>query len=165
MTDAGRVIAIDVGQAPAAFAGVSRATIVEGDTGPEWQIGHRTSPSIRVAPELADLVAAYSCWLAVAESAPAILREVTDTTVDNTRFRVWLTPEETAALGPGTRMVGIELRNPALDPPLIAEVQWSLQILAGVVEGGSSGPGAADGAFDFSYDTQSGLLALILEDF
>lgn len=166
MTDAARVITIDLGAGPSGSGGIPPTAIVAGDSGPVFEIGHRTSASIRSAIVLADLDPNYSCWFAVAEADPAILRAVTDKAGANTRFRASLTPAETAALGPGIWHLALELRNPTLDPPLIAEKQGWLTIAPGIVEAPAPTPGgAAAGTFDFSFASQSGLLALILEDF
>lgn len=110
-------------------------TVIAGNTGPVWEIGHRVSAP--GAPrQLADLTEDYACWLAVAGATPPILRAVTEMNAAGTRFLAWLTPAETAALGnqrAGAWTVGIELRNPAVSPELVLELQLTTTITAGVV--------------------------------
>lgn len=104
----------------------SRAECYAGDTSDVWEVGFVTSaPGVRPVV-LADLTEGFTCRIAVKDSA--IAREVTVRTADDLRFRAWLTPAETAQLGPGEWTVGIELRNPALVPPLVKEVHRKLWI-------------------------------------
>ena len=112
---------------------IPRADIVAGDTSDVWEIGLVTSaPGIKPV-ELAALDVNFSCWIGVAGAVPAIQRQVTVKNAANTRFRAWLTPAETTALGLGIWLVGIELRNPTLSPPLVAEVQRRVGINPGAV--------------------------------
>ena len=114
---------------------------------------------------LATLSGDYSCVIGVAGSD--IMRAVTLKNDANDRFLAILTPAETASLALGTYLVGIELRNAALDPPLVSEIQYRITIVPEVVPASfEPTPGlAADGLLDFSKASQSGLLALFMEDF
>lgn len=112
---------------------IPRSDIVAGDTSDVWEIGLVTSaPGIKPV-ELADLDVNFTCWIGVAGAAPPIQRQVVAKNAANTRFRAWLTPAETTALGPGVHLVGIELRNPALSPPLVSEKQRLVGIKPGAV--------------------------------
>lgn len=150
---------------------IPRFCLVEGDTGPELNQFHVTSARGVRPPVLAELGTGYSCWLGVAEvgaasdADPEILRQITATDIAGTCFCAWLSPTETLGLGAGEWRVGLELRNPSIDPPLVHERQFVIEIRAGVVPADTGDPAAAAGALDFSYPSQSGLLALILEDF
>lgn len=112
---------------------ISRTDIVAGDTSDVWEIGLVTSASGVKPVVLAALDVNFTCWIGVAAAVPPIQRQVTVKNAANTRFRAWLTPAETAALGLGVWLVGIELRNPTLIPPLIAEVQRRVGINPGAV--------------------------------
>lgn len=100
--------------------------IYAGDTSDVWEVGFEDATGALTA-----LDANFSCQLTVADSA--IDRAVTAQDDDGTRFRAWLTPEETATLGQGRWQVGIELRNPTLSPPLVREFQVLVRIARGVV--------------------------------
>lgn len=111
------------------------STIYAGDTSPVWELG-----LLDDAGELVALDGDFSCAIAVVEgpaasdgAEPLLQREVTARNEAGTRFLAWLTPDETAALGPGLKTVGIELRNPELDPPLVQEVHLRLRIRPQVV--------------------------------
>lgn len=107
------------------------AELYAGDTSDVWELGFVTSlPGVKPAV-LADLDGNFSCRIAV--QGQALTRAVTLKTGDNLRFRAWLTPAETATLGPGEFVVGIELRNPTLVPPLVKEVQRRIRIRAEAV--------------------------------
>lgn len=107
--------------------------IFAGDTSDVWEVGFVTSlPGITPAV-LADLDANFSCVLSVLNSSPLINRVVTSKNVINNRFRAWLTPAETLALGRGKWIVGVELRNPAYTPPLVKEAQFVVFINSAVV--------------------------------
>jgi hypothetical protein len=111
----------------------SRVEIYVGDTSPVWEIGFVISlPGARPVV-LAELDSNFSCRIAVENASPAILREVTAKNEASERFRAWLTPEETLALGAGDWTVGIELRNSTLSPPLVQEVQGVVRIRSQVV--------------------------------
>jgi hypothetical protein len=110
------------------------ATIAEcysGDTSDVWEVGFVESAAGVRPVVLADLDGNFTCRIAVLGST--IARAVTVKTVANDRFRAWLTPEETAVLGPGDWVVGVELRNPTLVPPLVKEVHRTLRIRAEAV--------------------------------
>ena len=144
---------------------IPRFEIVQGNTGPRWEHCHVTSAEGVRPPVLATLSGDYSCVIGVAGSD--IMRAVTLKNDANDRFLAILTPAETASLALGTYLVGIELRNAALDPPLVSEIQYRITIVPEVVPASfEPTPGlAADGLLDFSKASQSGLLALFMEDF
>jgi hypothetical protein len=106
----------------------SRAECYAGDTSDVWEVGFRTSADGVKPIVLADLDGNFSCRIAVKNSTMTP-RAVTVKTGDNQRFRAWLTPEETEALGVGEWIVGIEIRNPTLIPALVKEVHRKLWIL------------------------------------
>ena len=109
----------------------SLAELYAGDTSDVWEVGFVASlPGVKPVV-LADLDNNFSCRIAVKGSV--IARAVTVKNAGNTRFRAWLTPAETAQLGPGDWTVGIEIRNPTLIPPLVREVQRRLRIREGAV--------------------------------
>lgn len=104
----------------------SLAELYAGDTSDVWEIGFVASaPGVKPVV-LAALDSNFSCRIAVKGST--IARAVTIKNTENTRFRAWLTPAETTLLGPGDRIVGIEIRNSTLIPPLVREVQRRLRI-------------------------------------
>lgn len=104
-----------------------------GDTSDVWELGFVASaPGVKPVV-LADLDANFSCRIAVRGTVLVSPRPVIVKNADNTRFRAWLTPAETLALGPGEWVVGIELRNPTLIPPLVKEVQRKIRIFAEAV--------------------------------
>jgi hypothetical protein len=109
-----------------------RQTIIAGDDGDVWEIGLITSaPGEPV--ELAALDGTFSCFLSVKGAVPPIYREIVVKNEDNTRFLAWLTPAETLALGKGTWLVGLELRNPTLVPPLVRETHRPVVIREAIV--------------------------------
>ena len=108
------------------------AELYAGDTSGVWELGFVTSAAGVKPVVLADLDGNFSCRIAVQGTAMAA-RAVTVKTGDNLRFRAWLTPAETLALGPGDYVVGIELRNPTLVPPLVKELQRRIRIRAEAV--------------------------------
>lgn len=115
---------------------MGNATLAElyaGDTSDVWELGFVTSAAGVKPVVLADLDPSFTCRIAVLDAAPAINRAVTIKNGANTRFRVWLTPAETAALGEGDWTVGIELSNATLSPPLVQEVQRRIRIRAQAV--------------------------------
>lgn len=103
------------------------AEIYAGDTSDVWEVGFVTSAPGALPIELAALDGNFSCRIAVMGSD--IARAVTGKNQAANRFRAYLTPAETEALGPGDWTVGIELRNPTLDPPLVQEVHRRIRIL------------------------------------
>lgn len=106
----------------------SVAELYAGDTSDVWELGFRTSPAGVKPVILADLDNNFTCRIAVLETTAVAARDVTVKNAANDRFRAWLTPAETRALGPGDWTVGIELRNPTLIPPLVQEVQRRIRI-------------------------------------
>lgn len=109
------------------------AELSSGDTSDVWEVGFVTSPPGVRPAVLAVLDGNFTCRIAVQGTALVSPREVTVKNAAGTRFRAWLTPAETRALGPGDWVVGIELSNPALSPPLVKEVQRGLRIFAEAV--------------------------------
>ncbi len=110
----------------------SMQTLFAGDSSDVWEFGLVTSAE--GAPVvLAQLDGNFSCRLVVVGAQPPIIRAVTDKNAANTRFLAWLTPVETMALGKGTWQVGLELRNLALQPPLVREKHEVLRIEPGLV--------------------------------
>ena len=107
--------------------------ISAGDTSEVWEVGFVTSVPGALPIELADLSVGFSCRIYVQGADPEIDRAVTSLNDDSTRFRAWLNPSETLALGRGKWKIGIELRNPALDPPLVKETHVIQKINPGVV--------------------------------
>lgn len=100
-------------------------TMNVGDTSCVWEVGFITSLQGVLPIVLANLDGNFFCQLEVRDSkgnTTSVARNVTTKTVDNKRFTVWLTPAETAALGAGDWIVGIELRNATLTPPLVKEL-------------------------------------------
>ena len=108
-------------------------TIFAGDTSDVWEVGLVTTPPGTRPPRYEPRVPAFTCWLAVEGAAPPIAREITAKDVMNTKFLAWLTPAESLALGTGSWRVGIELRNPAMVPPLVREAHAVVRIVAGLV--------------------------------
>lgn len=106
----------------------TRAECYAGDTSPVWELAFRASAEGVKPVVLADLDGNFSCRIAVPGSPGVAPRAVTVKTADNLRFRAWLTPDETAGLGPGEWTVGIEIRNPTLVPPLVQEIHRTLWI-------------------------------------
>ena len=104
-----------------------------GDTSDVWELGFVTSAPGTKPVVRADLDPNFSCQIAVQGTVLVAARPVTVKTADNTRFRAWLTPAETRALGAGEWVIGIELRNPTLVPPLVKEVQRKIRIFAEAV--------------------------------
>lgn len=112
-----------------------------GDTSKVWEVGWVTSePGVRPAV-LADLDSNYACRIAVrawtgsaAGAEVMAARAVTAKNDANTRFRASLTPAETADLAPGEYVVGIELANATLEPPLVQQVQRRVRIWPAAVE-------------------------------
>ena len=100
-----------------------------GDTSDIWEVGFILSEP----DNLATLDEDFSCRIAVLEAPDFAARAVPDKNAENTRFRAWLTPEETFALGPGVWTVGIEISNPAMSPPLVKEVHRRIRIEPQVV--------------------------------
>ena len=110
----------------------SKQTLFAGDTSDVWEIGLVTSAE--GAPVvLAALDGNFSCRLVVVGAVPPIARAVPDKNAGNTRFLAWLTPAETLALGKGTWQVAFELRNAALQPPLVREIHDVVRIAPGLV--------------------------------
>lgn len=108
-------------------------TVFAGDTSAVWQVGLITSAEGALPIVRADLDGNFSCRMVVVGAQPPIARAIAVKSIDNKQFLAWLTPEETLALGKGTWQVGIELRNPALVPPLVREIHEVVRIEAGLV--------------------------------
>ena len=109
--------------------------IFAGDTSDVWELGFVVSDE-GAALELAELDPAWgwACSLAVRGPAGnALSRAVTTHNEAGNRFLAWLTPAETALLGPGLWTVAIELRNPDLSPPFAREVHRRVRIRPGVI--------------------------------
>lgn len=115
--------------------------IYAGDTSKVWEVGWVTSePGVRPVT-LADLDSNYACRIAVrawtgtgAGAEVMAARAVTTKNGANSRFRASLTPAETAALDPGDYVVGIELTNATLVPPLVQEVHRRVRIWPAAVD-------------------------------
>lgn len=107
--------------------------ISAGDTSEVWEVGFVTSAKDVVPITLADLDVNFTCFLTVYRASPAITRQISSKNAGNTRFRAWLTPAETLALARGTWLVGLEIRNPALNPPLVKEAHVSVRIVKPLV--------------------------------
>jgi hypothetical protein len=101
--------------------------IVQGDTAGVWLVFHDTDGNGTPAPLTGD----YSCRIAV--KGKPINRLVTDKNAENTKFLAFLTPTETDTLEVGTHLVGLQIVNTALVPPLRREIQIELQVVAQVV--------------------------------
>ena len=96
-----------------------------GDTSCVWEVGFITSAQGVLPIVLANLDGNFFCRLEVRDSkgnVTNVAKDITTKTGDNKRFTAWLTPAETTALGEGDWIVGIELRNATLVPPLIKEL-------------------------------------------
>lgn len=103
--------------------------ISAGDTSPVWEVGFATSVEGELPLVLADLDVNFTCRLSVLNSEPPIDKVIVTKNVANNRFRAWLTPTETLALGKGRWKVGIQISNPALNPPLVKEEHITLKII------------------------------------
>lgn len=101
--------------------------IVQGDTAGVWLVFHDVDGKGTPAPLTND----YSCRIAVKNSA--IDRNVPDKNAENTKFLAFLTPTETNGLAVGVHVVGLQIVNPNLVPPLRREIQIDLQVVAQVV--------------------------------
>ncbi len=102
---------------------------IVGDTSDIIELGVQTSERGRRPVVLVAMDANFSCKIAVPGAAPPINRAVTDKTVDNFYFRGWLTPTETLAIGPGDFLLGMQISNAALTPPMVKEKQWLLRMI------------------------------------
>lgn len=109
----------------------ANTTLLIGDSSPIWEVAFQTSAEGVTPVELATLDGNYSCRIAV--QGTSIDRVVTEKTADNKYFRAWLTPAETLTLTPGIKMLGIQIKNDSLVPPLVLEYQVVLNIAQGVV--------------------------------
>lgn len=106
-----------------------------GDTTDILELGVQTSKKNVPPITVATLDANYSCKIAVDGAAPPINRAVTLKTADNLYFRGWLTPAETQAIGVGDHILGMQISNATVSPPLVKEKQWTLRILPSAVSG------------------------------
>ena len=114
---------------------MSELQIIEcvlGDTSQVIELGVQTSAKNILPRTVATLDANYSCKISAA-GAIAINRAVSDKTVDSLYFRGWFTPTETTALGVGNHLMGMQITNNNLAPPLVKEKQWRLVIVAQAV--------------------------------
>ena len=82
---------------------------------------------------IADLDGSFSCKIGVIGAVPPINRVVTDKDAGNQYFRGWLTPTETAALGLGDWVVGMQISNAGMQGPFVRERHWMLRICAQAV--------------------------------
>lgn len=89
-----------------------------------------TTDVVLVYPEgvTGSLLPDWSCDLTVRDSEDDVVltRPVTD--VVDEKFRVYLTPTETEALGEGSFLLVAELKNPNTTPPVNREVHLTLKI-------------------------------------
>ena len=106
-----------------------RKSQIAGNTSTIWEVAFRTSDEGDPVV-LATLDANYSCRIAVLGTL--IDRAVTEKTVDNKYFRVWLTPEETAQLL-GAVKLGIQISNTTTTPPINVEHIIELEFQRSVV--------------------------------
>lgn len=109
----------------------AQTSLFIGDSSPIWEVAFQTSAEGVTPIELATLDGTYSCRIAV--QGTAIDRAITEKTADNKYFRAWLTPAETLQLTPGIKMVGIQIKNDSLTPPLVLEYQVVLNVSQGIV--------------------------------
>lgn len=106
-----------------------------GDTSDILELGVQMNPKHIPPKVLATLDGNYTCKIAVVGATPPINRSVPNKTADNLYFRGWLTPAETATLGVGDHVVGMQISNSTLTPPLVKEKQWTLRVLTAAVSG------------------------------
>ena len=105
-----------------------------GDVTDYLELGVQLSAPGVIPVEIATLDASFICKIGVVGATPPISRVVTVKDDGNQYFRGWLTPTETAALGPGTWLLGMQISNPSLPGPFVKERRWTLRIRAQSVD-------------------------------